>query len=92
MPSRLYPFDLGPLLPILSRAKRIVIAEEGVAGGTWGSGLAQALYPELWGRLREPVRLVHSADSIIPTAGHLERRVLVQDSTIRAALREDSHG
>lgn len=92
VPSRLHPFDLGPLLPILSRAKRIVIAEEGVAGGTWGSGLAQAMYPELWGRLREPVRLVHSADSIIPTAGHLERRVLVQDTTIRAALREDSHG
>jgi pyruvate/2-oxoglutarate/acetoin dehydrogenase E1 component len=88
VPSRLYPFDTELLLPILARAGQIVIVEEGVAGGTWGSEVAQGLYPKLWGSLHRPIRLVHSADSIIPTAVHLERTVLVQDDTIREALAE----
>ncbi|WP_331744067.1 alpha-ketoacid dehydrogenase subunit beta (plasmid) [Streptomyces sp. NBC_01136] len=88
VPSQLYPFDVEPLLPTLAQARQIVIVEEGVAGGTWGSEVAQSLYPRLWGSLRRPIRLVHSADSIIPTAAHLEREVLVQDKTIREALAE----
>ena len=88
VPSRLYPFDVGPLLPTLAGAAQIVVAEESVAGGTWGSEIAQSIHSRLWGRLSRPVRLVHSADSIIPTAPHLERTVLVQESTIRAVLKE----
>ncbi|MCG5216560.1 transketolase C-terminal domain-containing protein [Streptosporangium soli] len=91
VPSRLYPFTLDPLLPILAGARQIIVVEESTAGGTWGAELAQEIYPRLWGRLRHPIRLVHSADSVIPTAAHLERRVLVQDDTIRAALREADH-
>lgn len=88
VPSRLYPFDTETVLPVLAGAGRVVVAEESVAGGTWGAELAHALYPALWGRLRHPIRVVHSAASIIPTAAHLERKVLVQSNTIRAALRE----
>lgn len=88
VPSRLYPFDLEPLLPILSRARQICIVEESTAGGTWGSEIAGALYRHLWGRLRAPVLLVHSADSVIPAAGHLERSVLVQAADIRRAVKE----
>lgn len=87
VPSQLYPFDLEPLLPTLAKARRIFVAEESVAGGTWGADLAQDMYVRLWGQLRNPVQLLHSADSIIPTAGHLERAVLLQDSAIRAALK-----
>lgn len=90
VPVQLYPFDLEPLLPALTRARQIVVMEESVAGGTWASEVAQAIYPRLWEHLRNPVRLVHSADSVIPTATHLEREVLVQDTTIRAMLREVS--
>jgi pyruvate dehydrogenase E1 component beta subunit len=92
VPVQLYPFDLDPLLPALARARQIVVVEESVAGGTWGSEIAQAVYPRLWGQLRNPVRLVHSADSVIPTAVHLEREVLIQDTTIRAVLKEVSRG
>ncbi len=88
VPSRLYPFGTEPLLPMLSRARQIVVVEESTAGGTWGADFAQSVHTRLWGELRNPVRLVHSADSIIPTAPHLEREVLVQAGTIRAALRE----
>jgi len=61
--------------------------EEGVAGGTWGSEVAARLHDELWSRLRRPVQLISSRDSVIPAAPHLERQVLVQQDTIRDALR-----
>ncbi|MER7455984.1 transketolase C-terminal domain-containing protein [Micromonospora sp. NPDC126480] len=88
VPSQLYPFDLDPLLPSLRRAGRVVIVEEGTAGGTWGADVAQLIHQKLWRDLRRPVRLVHSAPSVVPTAPHLERGVLVQESTIYQALRE----
>jgi len=89
VPSALYPFDVTPLLPMLARARRVLVVEESVAGGTWGSEVAHLVHERLWGTLRRPVRLVHSADSIIPTASHLERRVLVQEQAIYDALQED---
>jgi pyruvate dehydrogenase E1 component beta subunit len=91
VPSQLYPLDISPLLPMLARAERVLVVEEGVAGGTWGSDIAQLVHQRLWRELRGPVRLVHSAGSVIPTASHLERRVLVQESTVYNALREGVH-
>jgi pyruvate/2-oxoglutarate/acetoin dehydrogenase E1 component len=87
-PSQLYPFDVEPLLPLLRSAGLICVVEEGTAGGTWGSEVAARLQKPLWGRLRRPITLISSAASVIPTAAHLERQVLVQDSTIRDAVRE----
>jgi pyruvate dehydrogenase E1 component beta subunit len=87
VPSRLYPLRLEPVLPVLASARQVCVVEEGTAGGTWGSEVAQLVHRRLWGSLRRPVRLVHSADSVIPTAAHLERAVLVQDTDIHAALR-----
>ncbi|MEO6089062.1 MAG: transketolase C-terminal domain-containing protein [Umezawaea sp.] len=88
VPSKLHPFDLAPLAPVLDRARLICVAEESSAGGTWGAELAQQLHTRLWGQLDKPVRLVHSRDSVVPTAAHLERAVLVQDDDIRRAIRE----
>ncbi|MEZ0072286.1 alpha-ketoacid dehydrogenase subunit beta [Planotetraspora sp. GP83] len=88
VPSRLYPFDAEPLLPALRGARAVLVAEEGTAGGTWGSEVAQRIHRLMWKDLRRPVTLVHSADSVIPTAAHLERRVLVQESTIHDAVLE----
>ncbi|MEO3887668.1 alpha-ketoacid dehydrogenase subunit beta [Nonomuraea sp. B5E05] len=92
VPSRLYPFDPAPLADLLGRAPLICVAEDGSAGGTWGGHVAADLHTRLWGRLRRPVKLVSSADSVIPTAAHLERDVLVQDSTIRRAVLEGLDG
>ncbi|MFE9692978.1 alpha-ketoacid dehydrogenase subunit beta [Micromonospora sp. NPDC005806] len=92
VPSRLWPLDIAALLPAVSRAGRVVVAEESTAGGTWGAELAQAVHSRLWGTLRAPVRLVHSADSVIPTAAHLERTVLVQNADIHRAVKEVVHG
>jgi pyruvate dehydrogenase E1 component beta subunit len=92
VPSRLYPFDVEPLLPLLRSAGLICLVEEGTAGGTWGSEVAAQLQKLLWGSLRRPIALVSSAPQVIPTAAHLERQVLVQDSTIRSTVREAWRG
>jgi pyruvate dehydrogenase E1 component beta subunit len=86
VPSRLYPFALDPLLPMLRRARHICIVEESTAGGTWGADVASAVYGALWGELRNPVILVSSADSVIPAAAHLERSVILQSEDIRLAI------
>jgi len=88
VPSQLYPLDLEPLLPVLERAGLVCVAEESTAGGTWGAEVARRVYDRLWGRLRRPVLLVSSRDSVIPTAPHLERDVLLQSGTITRAVGE----
>lgn len=86
-PSRLYPLDLDPVLPLLAGAGRITVVEEGTAGGTWGAEVARLLYERIWSSLNGPVILLNSADSIIPTAPHLESRVLLGGTHIEAAVR-----
>jgi pyruvate dehydrogenase E1 component beta subunit len=88
VPRRLYPFDVTPLSPLLERAGAVVVTEESTTGGTWGAEVAQQVHSRLWGRLRRPVSLVHSAASVIPAAAHLERDVLVQDTAIVRAVQE----
>ncbi|MEV4582440.1 transketolase C-terminal domain-containing protein [Nonomuraea jabiensis] len=88
VPRRLYPFDVTPLSPLLERAGAVVVAEESTAGGTWGAEVAHQVHSRLWGRLRRPVSLVHSAAGVIPAAVHLERDVLVQDTAIVRAVQE----
>jgi pyruvate dehydrogenase E1 component beta subunit len=82
VPSRLYPFAIEPLLDLLARAGRVSIAEESTPGGTWGAQVAAQLYDALWGRLRRPITLLSSADSIIPAARHLEDQVIISDLDI----------
>jgi pyruvate dehydrogenase E1 component beta subunit len=86
VPPRLYPFDPGPLLPILRQAAVVCVAEESTAGGTWGSEVAQRIHERGWRHLRRPVTVVSSADSVIPASVHLEKEVLLQDATIRRAI------
>lgn len=88
VPAQLYPFDPGPVLDRLTAAERIFVVEEGNGGGAWGTEVAHQVYQRLWGRLHHRVELIHSADSIIPTAHHLERRVLVQTEDILSAVLE----
>ncbi|MEU7476419.1 transketolase C-terminal domain-containing protein [Lentzea sp. NPDC042327] len=90
VPSRLHPFTVEPLLETLSRARRICVAEDSAAGGTWGEMLAQQLHQHLWHRLAQPVLLLSARPSVIPTAAHLEHTVLLQAPALRRALTEAS--
>ncbi|WP_329467279.1 alpha-ketoacid dehydrogenase subunit beta [Streptomyces sp. NBC_01431] len=88
VPSRLYPLDVDPLARIAARTGRVLVVDQGTGGGTWAETVAHQLHTRLWGRLHRPVAIVHSKESVIPAAGHLERRVLVQRDWITAVLRE----
>ncbi len=81
VPFQIYPFDTAALAPLLSAASAIFVVEESTAGGTWGAEVAAVLARD-FPQLRAPVQLIHSADSIIPSARHLEQEVLVQSRDI----------
>lgn len=87
VPERLHPLDLNPVADVLARARRVCVAEESTAGGTWGADVAYQIHAVLWDQLAMPVLAVSSPDSVIPAARHLEREVLVQAGTIAAALK-----
>ncbi|WP_210251814.1 alpha-ketoacid dehydrogenase subunit beta [Rhizobium rhizogenes] len=88
VPSRLYPFDIEPLLELLADAPSILIVEEGTSGGTWGSDVAQRIYERLWGVLKRPLQLISSRDSIIPSAPHLEKNIVIQHGDIIQRFRQ----
>ena len=88
VPSRLYPLEVEPVLDAVLAADRVLVVDDGVAGGGWGTELVKTLYDNLWGRLRHPVELLQPPRAVIPAAAHLERQLLLQESTIVRALRE----
>ncbi|MFD9790929.1 alpha-ketoacid dehydrogenase subunit beta [Streptomyces sp. NPDC059070] len=88
VPTRLYPFDAELLAGPVARAGRVCVVEDAPPGGSWGAEVAQQLHSRCWGSLKAPVRLVHSADAVIPTALHLEQDVLVSSESLGLALRE----
>ncbi|MGI5282873.1 alpha-ketoacid dehydrogenase subunit beta [Nonomuraea polychroma] len=87
VPSRLYPFDAD-----IPAARFVFVVEESTGGGTWGAEVAHVVHQRHWDRLDRPVTLVHSADSVIPTAAHLEREVLVDAAAIHRVIREVVRG
>lgn len=86
VPSKLFPADLAQVLPLAAEAGRVCVIEDGVAGGTWGREIAGMLHEQLWGRLRAPVRQVHSSYGVIPAARHLEEQFAVTSAKIHAEL------
>ena len=58
----------------LPPAAHVVVAEDSTGGGTWGAEVAHHVHARHFADLAAPVTLVHAADTVIPTAPHLERR------------------
>lgn len=90
-PARLFPLDLDPVLPELVRARRILVVDDGVAGGSWAEEVAGRVNALLWGRVPHPVRVLQPPCVVIPAAPHLERQTLVQQSAISSVLTGREH-
>ena len=62
-----------------------------MAGGTWGVEVASHIHNIAWKSLKRPAMSLCSRGAIIPSAVHLERKVLLQtDDIVRAVA--DAHG
>ncbi|MBM4195360.1 MAG: alpha-ketoacid dehydrogenase subunit beta [Gemmatimonadetes bacterium] len=81
VPFCLYPFDAAAVAGLLGAARAVFTVEEGSGGGCWGDEVASTLARTL-PELRATVSRIHSANSIIPSAVHLEQSVLVTPDTI----------
>ncbi|MBF9132806.1 alpha-ketoacid dehydrogenase subunit beta [Plantactinospora sp. S1510] len=86
VPDRLWPLDLDPVLPVVGDATRVLVVEDGPAGGGWAAEVTRVLYERLWGRLRHPVRILQPPCAVIPAATHLERDLLLQSEIIYRIL------
>jgi pyruvate/2-oxoglutarate/acetoin dehydrogenase E1 component len=92
VPSRLYPFDPDPLAAVVPGTGLLAVVEEGTPGGSWGAEVAVQMYARHWNALRRPVCLVSGQDSVVPSAPHLERDVVVSPAAIAAAILEAFDG
>jgi len=86
VPAQLFPLAIDPVSELLAAAGRILVVEDGVAGGGWAAEVTRLVYDRLWGRLRHPVRVVQPHCAVIPAAAGLERRLLVQEMTVYRAV------
>jgi len=88
VPSQLYPCTIQEIAAHVRGIEHLFVAEESVGGGTWGSEIAQHMYTQMWSSLKHPVQLIHSRESIIPAAPHLEKQVIVQAEDIYKRISE----
>ncbi len=86
VPYQLYPFPVDLIGQLLTGKPHIAVVEESTEGGTWGAELAADICKHHWDALPGRVHSIHSQDSIIPSARHLEKQVLVSSEQIVASL------
>ena len=91
VPSKLYPFDLEPIISICEKARQIVVIEEGIIGGSWGDTLVRSLYTKIWRQISNPILVIGSRDFAIPSARHLEEKVLINSTRIEELINEASY-
>jgi pyruvate/2-oxoglutarate/acetoin dehydrogenase E1 component len=87
-PGTLYPLDPVPVLAAIRACGRVAVVEDSAPGGTWGAEVAGQCTRRAWDALAAPIALVHAADSIIPSAAHLETAVAVTPDRIVAQALE----
>lgn len=88
VPAHLAPVDWAPIEASVAATGALVTVEEGTAGWSWGTGVAEHVGRRLFGRLRRAPEVLASAADIIPSARDLEEAVLVGDEDIERAIEE----
>ena len=71
-PRTLVPFDDVTVQRSLTRTSRLMVVQEGPAGGGWGSDLIARLMQDAWQLFDAPPRLVCSPSTPVPYAANLE--------------------
>ena len=71
-PRTLVPFDDETVRTSLSKTSRLLVVQEGPAGGAWGSDLIARMMQDSWHLFDAPPKLVCSPDTPVPYAANLE--------------------
>ncbi|GGR51465.1 pyruvate dehydrogenase [Actinoplanes ianthinogenes] len=87
VPAQIAPMDWAPVERSVAVTGRLVTVEEGADGWSWGSEAASVISRKLFGKLRQPVDVVASEPTIIPSSKSKEAGVLVGSARIEAAVR-----
>ncbi len=87
-PATLQPVPLRTIVDVARRSGRVLIVEEGTAGFNWGSELAALVHQHCAPSLARPVMRIASDPGVIPTASHLESRVLPSQAKIEQSILE----
>jgi acetoin:2,6-dichlorophenolindophenol oxidoreductase subunit beta len=88
VPAQIDPLDLDPVVRSVQATGSLVTLEEGTAGWSWGSGVVAEVQAVAFGDLRGPARVLTSEAGVIPSARHLEDRMLLGAHDIERAIRE----
>jgi acetoin:2,6-dichlorophenolindophenol oxidoreductase subunit beta len=88
VPSQIDPLDLDPVVDSVRTTGSLVTLEEGTAGWSWGSGVVAEVQAAAFDALRGPARVLTSEAGVIPSARHLEDRMLLGASDIERVIRE----
>lgn len=88
VPAQLAPLDIAPIEASVATTGALLTLEEGTRGWSWGTGIADEIGRRLFGRLRRPPVVLTSEPDVIPSARHLEERVLLTPATVERAMRE----
>ena len=84
----LNPFDWDAVLSSVRRTGRLLIAHEAVSTGGFGGEIAARVSRDCFGQLRAPVERVATYDSRIPSAPHLQRKLIPDAGRIAACARD----
>jgi pyruvate/2-oxoglutarate/acetoin dehydrogenase E1 component len=88
VPSLLKPVPSNNLISIASRAKGVLVLEEGVETGGWGCEVASQLNISLFNELKTPVHRLGALDSVIPCAHKMEERIFPNKKSILKKITE----
>jgi acetoin:2,6-dichlorophenolindophenol oxidoreductase subunit beta len=87
-PRTLVPFDDETVTASLGRTSRLLVVEEGPAGGSWGADLIARMISENFDSFDAPPRLLSSPATPVPYAEVLEEAWLPSVEDIVAVARE----
>lgn len=88
LPASLKPVPIATISHEIDWNSPILIVEEGTSGFNWGSELAALLHERKPPTFTRQIRRLAAADTLIPCAEHLEKKVLVGEEKIEAAIME----
>jgi len=88
VPGELRPMSFDPIVASVNQTGQLITIEEGTAGNSWGTEVASVIQKRCFGKLKRSVEVLTSDASIIPSAKHLEDRMLINKDRVIKTIRK----